>query len=281
MSNIILKGVGGFYTIKTPHGIVTAKPRGIFREQGIKPLAGDYVTLSEDTDGEAFSYVITDIAERKNELVRPRVANVDRLIIVTSVVEPNFSPLLLDRLAVSAGYKGIEVAVIITKSDIKPAEHIFELYKNSGYTLFLSGEHDEELIELTKNGLSVLCGNSGVGKSTVLNRVFNLERSTGDISKKLGRGRHTTREAELIILQSGGFVADTPGFSSLSLSQLCDIKKEELCYEYAEFSSHLGKCKFDDCSHLREVGCAVKNAVQSGEINEKRYESYVMLHEEL
>ncbi len=255
--NIILKGVGGFYTIHTPFGLVTAKPRGVFRDKGEKPVAGDYVLLEPQEQGESFSHVITEILPRKNRLVRPPVANVDRLFVVASSVQPNSSPLLLDTMIAAGLFLDAEVSLIITKTDIKKAKRLIEIYETTQHKPLISGEDDDEIMALSSGCISVLAGNTGVGKSTLLNRLYGVDRPTAPISKKLGRGVHTTREAELLPTAAGGFLADTAGFSSLSFSMLCNAEPQQLASLFLEFAPY------------------------RGEIHNSRYQSYLKLLEEI
>ncbi len=280
--NIILKGVGGFYTLHTPFGIVTAKPRGLFREKGEKPVAGDYVLIepSEGGDG-GFTQIITEILPRKNRLVRPPVANVDRLFIVASTVQPVSSPLLLDTMIAAGLHLGAQVSLIITKTDLKKAKRLCDIYDSTPHKPLIAGQDDGEIMRLTEGCISVLAGNTGAGKSTLMNRLYGVNRPTAPISKKLGRGVHTTREAELLPTAGGGFFADTAGFSSLSFTMLCDAEPAELAGLFLEFSNYSGDCRFADCSHRAEAGCAVRDAVEGGLINTSRYKSYLKLYDEL
>ncbi len=279
--NIILKGVGGFYSLHTPFGLVTAKPRGIFRDKGEKPVAGDFVLIEPSEEGEGFSHIITDILPRKNRLVRPPVANVDRLFIIASTTEPKTSPLILDTMIAAAIHHGAEVNIIITKTDLKKAGRLSEIYEKTLHLPLIAGEQDEEILNLSQGCISVLAGNTGAGKSTLMNRLYGVSRPTAPISKKLGRGVHTTREAELLPTKNGGFLADTAGFSSLSFPMLCDADSSELASLFLEFGSYSSTCRFADCSHRTELGCEVRAAVERGEIHKSRYNSYIILYEEI
>ncbi len=280
--NIILKGVGGFYTLHTPFGIVTAKPRGIFREKGEKPVAGDYVLIESSDEGEGgVTHIITDILPRKNRLVRPPVANVDRLFVVASTVQPGSSPLLLDTMIAAGLYLNAEVTLIITKTDIKDAKRLTGIYNQTGHIPLISGQDDDEILSQSAGCISVLAGNTGVGKSTLMNRLYGVNRPTAPISKKLGRGVHTTREAELLPTANGGFLADTAGFSSLSFTMLCDAEASELAGLFLEFNNYVNACRFTDCSHRTEIGCAVRDAVDNGLIHKSRYDSYLKLYDEI
>ncbi len=279
--NIILKGVGGFYSLCTPFGLVTAKPRGLFREKGEKPIAGDLCKIEIAENGEGFTHVITEILPRKNRFIRPPVANVERMFLVASTTQPRTSPFLLDTMIATGVYLGVEVILVITKSDIKHARELVEIYKSTKHRVVIAGEGDDEILNLAKDKISVLAGNTGVGKSTLMNRLYGTDRPTAPISKKLGRGVHTTREAELLPLTGGGFIADTAGFSSLSFSMMCDAGSQELAGLFFEFSPYANTCRFADCSHRKEDGCEVRCAVEDGVIHKSRYNSYLKIYDEI
>lgn len=276
--NYITKGIGGFYYVRTPDGVVECKARGIFRKRGITPVAGDNVELS--ADGE----MIEEILPRKNVFVRPPVANLDVLFIVASTTQPVPSTLVLDQLAAAAIYKGVQPVLVVTKADLAAADQLAQDYATSGIPLiplhYESGEGLDEIRQYIKGHLCAFCGNSGVGKSTLLNALApELKRETGQISQKLGRGRHTTREVEVFEI-CGGRLADTPGFASLEAQKLCRIPKEELQHTFPEFEPYFGQCRFTGCSHRSEVGCAVRDAVEQGAISKSRYASYLAMYEE-
>lgn len=276
--NYITKGIGGFYYVKTPDGIKECKARGIFRKSGIKPVAGDCVELSPD------GTVIDEIRPRKNVFVRPPIANLDVLFIVASTVQPVPSTLVLDQLAAAAIYKDVQPILVVTKADLGAADTLVQAYKTSGIPLvqlnYETGEGLDEIKAQIKDHLCAFCGNSGVGKSTLLNALApELQRETGSISQKLGRGRHTTRE--VVLYEScGGLVADTPGFASLEMERAAYIPKENLQFAFPEVERYFGQCKFTGCSHTVEKGCAVRAALEAGEIDKTRYESYVTLYNE-
>ncbi len=278
--NIILKGIGGFYYVKTNNGVLECRAKGIFRKQGITPVAGDYVELEE----EAQTYVVSKIMARKNVFVRPPVANIDNFFIVASTKDPVPNTLVIDKLLAIAVEKGAKPFIIVTKIDVSSADYLKDTYEKCGVKLFFvnalqnSGScgFEKELCGKT----SVFCGNSGVGKSTLLSSIMpEQEIQTAHISKKLKRGRHTTRQVALYEY-GGGFVVDTPGFGSLEMEKACIIKKDNLQYDFVEFEKYIGKCKFTDCSHTKEVGCAVRCAVEQGEIGTSRYENYKLLYGE-
>ncbi len=279
--NIILKGVGGFYSLYTPFGIVTAKPRGLFRDKGEKPIAGDFCVIEPSENGEGFTHVITEILPRKNRFVRPPVANVERMFLVASTIEPRSSPFQLDTMIATGVYLGVEVILIITKSDIKKDKNLAEIYNTTSHKVLVAGEKDNEIFTLAKGKISVLAGNTGVGKSTLMNRLYGTDRPTAPISKKLGRGVHTTREAELLPLSGGGFFADTAGFSSLSFSMMCDAEVQHLADLFLEFSPFAKTCRFADCSHRKEDGCEVRRAMEDGAIHNSRYNSYLKIYDEV
>ena len=276
--NYITKGIGGFYYVRTPDGVVQCKARGIFRKRGITPVAGDNVELSAD------GAMIEEILPRKNVFVRPPVANLDVLFIVASTTQPVPSTLVLDQLAAAAIYKGVQPVLVVTKADLAAVDQLAQDYATSGIPLiplhYESGAGLDEIRQYIKGHLCAFCGNSGVGKSTLLNALApELKRETGQISQKLGRGRHTTREVEVFEI-CGGRLADTPGFASLEAQKLCRIPKEELQHTFPEFEPCFGQCRFTGCSHRSEVGCAVRDAVEQGAISKSRYASYLAMYEE-
>lgn len=276
----ILRAVGGQYEVEAPEGMYTCKARGIFRARGISPCAGDLVRFSA---GEHAEPVIEEIRARKNELVRPPLANLDLAVLVISACEPPPNAYVIDKLIAVLEYKGIEAVPVFTKGDLVGCEKLTRVYEEIGYRCFSvnnkTGEGAEPLREYLKGKLSALIGNSGVGKSSLMNLIFPaLEKETGEISKKLGRGRHTTREVVLVPYE-GGYIADTPGFSTVEVGRYAALPKESLKKMFREFPD--GECRFADCAHLKEVGCAVRGAVSERKISESRYADYVRLYEEL
>ena len=274
----ITKGIGGFYYVKTTDGIVECKARGIFRKRGITPVAGDNVTLSDD------GTMIDEILPRKNVFIRPPIANLDILFIVTSTTQPVPSTLVLDQLAAAAIYKDVQPVLVVTKSDLAAADMLRTAYAGSGIPLvqlnYETGEGLDEVKGYIEGHLCAFCGNSGVGKSTLLNTLAPaLHRETGQISQKLGRGRHTTREVEIFEI-CGGRLADTPGFASLEAQKLCRIPKDDLQHTFPEFGPYFGQCRFTGCSHRSETGYAVREAVEAGTISKTRYASYLAMYEE-
>ena len=276
---IILKSIGGFYYVKSGDDIIECKAKGKFRNLSLSPVAGDIVDIESDGS----TNVISKIHERKNKFIRPPFANLDLMILVVSTVEPAPNYLVIDKMCAIAKHKDVDVAIVVTKSDVSEWQQIYDTYTKAEYPVFHTGEDDshqlEQLRELMKGRLCAFSGNSGVGKSTLLNKLFpHLELETGRISRKLGRGKHTTRQVEIFQMEDC-MVADTPGFSSVELDYDNFISKDDLQYAFIEFEEYIGKCKFNDCSHTSEIGCAVKSALSEGEIAPSRYESYVSLYE--
>jgi ribosome biogenesis GTPase len=276
----VLRLTGGFYYVKTPDGVIECRARGLLRREGISPCAGD-MALVEPT-GPSTGRLL-DILPRKNALVRPPVANVDRLLLVLAAADPAPNLMVADRQLAIAQHKDIPAAVVITKSDLADAGAIAALYAAAGYEVAcvnsLSGEV-QAVRRLIEGNLCVLCGNSGVGKSTLLNALSpSLALPTAQTSRKLGRGRHTTRVTELFEV-CGGMVADTPGFSSLETGQAGFIRKEDLQWCFIEFAPHIGSCRFTGCSHTGEKGCAVLEAVRAGQIAPSRHRSYLAMYHE-
>ena len=281
MNGYIVKGIGGFYYVKTPDGIVECKPRGIFRKQKITPVAGDEVTL-ETENGAA---VIAQIAPRKNVFVRPPVANLDVLFLVASTTQPTPSTLVLDKLSAIAVDKGVQPVVVCTKSDLVEADFLANAYAKSTLPFiridYESGAGLDEVKQWINGRLCAFCGNSGVGKSTLLNALLpDAARETSAISQKLGRGRHTTREVT-VFEAYGGRIADTPGFASLEANRAGFIPKENLEHAFPEFGPYLGQCQFTGCSHRSEKGCAVRAALAEDKLSKTRYDSYCAMYDEV
>ena len=281
VEGIITKGIGGFYYVEAEGEIYECKARGVFRKSGIKPLAGDRVKISINDNAEN---TIDEIFERSSVLVRPPVANVDRLFIVSSVCEPKPVLLIIDRMTALAVNQGIEPVVVFTKNDLENADEYIEIYRKAGIKAFsvscVNGEGVEEVKEALKGHISAFCGNSGVGKSSLLNVIDpKLGLKTGEISDKLGRGRHTTRHSELFKVE-GGYVADTPGFSSFETDETEPILKEDLPYAFKEFEKYIGQCKFTSCLHMKDKGCRIIQAVEDGNIPVSRHESYCFMMEQ-
>ncbi len=278
MTGYITKGVGGFYYVLTDSGIQECRARGIFRKRGISPVAGDNVTLNDEGN------MIDEIAPRKNVFIRPPIANLDVLFIVASTTQPVPSTLVLDKLTAAAIYQNVQPVLVFTKTDLSTPDTLARDYEGSGIPLIFvrydTGEGLDQVRSWIKGRLCAFCGNSGVGKSTLLNTIApQLHRETGEISRKLGRGRHTTRETEIFEV-CGGRIADTAGFASLETQRLCRIPKERLEEVFPEFEPYRQQCRFIGCSHRSEKGCAVREALEEGKISSTRYASYLAMYEE-
>lgn len=277
LKGIITKGIGGFYYVEVANAIYECKARGIFRKNKISPLVGDIVEISINENAEN---TIDTILERKNSLIRPPVSNIDNLLIVVSTTDPKPNFYVIDKLIAIAEHKNIEPYIIISKTDLSSYAEIVDNYKDAGINLIVLDNEDSynKIKEIMKDKISAFTGNSGVGKTTLLNKLDNtLNLSTGAISDKLGRGRHTTRQAQLFRV-CGGYVIDTPGFSSLDFEKVEIIKKDELPYCFREFKEYLGTCKFTSCSHVNDKGCSICEAVKDGKISQSRHNSYIQMY---
>ncbi len=282
IDGIITKGIGGFYYIDTEQGIYECRARGIFRKNKVTPLVGDNVKINI-VDEDNKKGVLEEIKERETELVRPPISNVNKALIVFAIKNPNPNLSLLDRFIVLAEREGLEIVIILTKCDLATDEELKNLkriYELSGYKVIpVSNEKKiniDKVKEELKGNIVVFAGPSGVGKSTLLNNIDNkFQLQTGEVSDKIKRGKHTTRHAELLKLECGGMVADTPGFSSLTLD---DIEETELKEYFIEFDDFANECKFGGrCMHENEPSCGVKDAVNDKKIAKERYESYIQL----
>lgn len=280
MQGRIIRQTGGFYYVDTGDAVMECRARGLFRKQGITPLVGDIAEVERTDDGKGF---VIALKGRRNSMIRPPVANIDRLLLILSITDPAPNLLVVDKMLAIAEHKGIDAVIVVTKADLADTGALCSLYRSVGYevkSINSLADSPEEVASLIKGKLCVLAGNTGVGKSTLLNAIDPaLALKTGETSQKLGRGRHTTRVTELFAL-CGGLIADTPGFSSLETAQLELIKKDKLEWCFREFEPYLGRCRFTGCSHTKEKGCAVLSAVQSGEIAASRHESYLAMYEE-
>jgi ribosome biogenesis GTPase len=281
---IIIKGIGGFYYIKTKEGIVESRARGIFREENLTPLVGDRVKIrvnEEDNSG-----YIEEILERKNELIRPPVANISQAIIVMSIKKPDINTWLLDKFLIMAEHKNLNIIICLNKMDLSEKE-IFRLknaYETIEYKVIITSVKEnkgiDELIDSLNGHITVFAGPSGVGKSSLLNKINpDFNRETGDISNKSKRGKHTTRSVELLELGENTFVLDTPGFSSLDLSFIED--PSDLKSYFREIKRYGQECRFLSCLHDKEPDCAVKKYVEEGIISKGRYDNYLSLLEEI
>ena len=276
----IIRSLSGFYDVQTEGRVVTCRARGILRKQGNSPLTGDMVEITVE-HGKG---MVERILPRKNSFVRPAVANMDALVVFAANVNPVTEPFLIDRVAAIAGDQEVPVYLCVNKCDLDPAIDLVRIYEKAGFPVICTsaetGEGVEALRNLIAGKLTAFTGNSGVGKSSILNRLCpELALETGEVSEKLGRGRHTTRHVQLYYLGENTYVADTPGFSSFDTDQMEMILKENLQYAFPDFGPYIGKCRFDDCSHRKEPDCAVRRAFETGEIEKTRYESYLRLYE--
>ena len=276
----IVRSLSGFYDVQTSEGLVTCRARGILRKVGNSPLTGDLVEITVERG----KGMVEKILPRKNKFIRPAVANIDALVVFAANVNPVTEPYLIDRVAAIAGDQNVQVVLCINKCDLDPAADLVRIYEHAGFTVICTSAETGEGIDLLRQTISgklvAFTGNSGVGKSSILNRLApELNLATGEVSEKLGRGRHTTRHVELFRLGEDTYVADTPGFSSFDTDQMDVILKENLQYAFPDFGTYIGKCRFDDCSHRKEPDCAVRAAFENGEIEKSRYDSYLKLYE--
>lgn len=283
MNGIIIKAISGFYYVSDDEKTYECKARGSFRESGVSPLVGDRVEFEQTQEKKG---LVTAVLPRKSLLSRPPVANIDKLFIVSSYKKPAPNAYIIDKLTALAEYKEIEPIIVFNKCDIGGFEDWERIYKTAGFKVFTvsaeSGEGIEYLKNELKNFVSAFTGNSGVGKSSILNALFGeMKLETGAVSDKLGRGRHTTRHTELFALPEGGFVADTPGFSSLEYDCADYEFKENLVYYFRDLKQYADGCRFTSCTHTCEKGCDIIRAVQNGEVAESRHRSYIALFEEL
>ena len=281
VEGIIMKALSGFYYVATGGQIIDCKARGRFRLDGSSPLVGDRVQCSLDANGKGRVDVVH---ERKNWFIRPAVANIDTLVFVAANTNPVTDPFLIDRFSVIAAEAGCELVICINKTDLDPGDELYAVFTKAGFpvvrTSAETGAGLEELTRLLKGKVCAFSGNSGVGKSSILNALLpSAHIKTAEVSDKLGRGKHTTRHVELYALGEDTYIADTPGFASLDVTMTNVILKEQLQYDFPDFEPYLGKCRFMDCMHLKEPDCAVTAAVASGEISQSRYRSYARLYE--
>ncbi len=280
MNGIIVKGIGGFYYVRTADkSEYECKARGVFRKEHIIPMIGDRVEIETMSNGKGS---IVKIHERTSSLVRPPVANIDTLILVVAAASPEPSLFLIDKMLINAEIGGIKPIICINKTDLTLREDIENIYKTAGYEVFMTSAENnkgiERLNEIIKNKITAFAGLSGVGKSSLLSLITNKEIETGEVSEKISRGKHTTRHVELFELSDGGYVLDTPGFSSLEIE---GIKADELWKYFPEMLECNEQCRFRGCSHINEPDCAVKELLNNGKLVESRYESYKEIYQKL
>lgn len=274
---VIVKALSGFYYVKSGDELVSCRAKGKFRHDNMTPLVGDRVFFSDDG-------VVEKLLERKNCFIRPAVANIDALVFIASAAKPVTDPFLIDRVSVIAANENCELIICINKSDIEDGRELYGIYSSSGFPCVITsaetGEGIDELKSLIAGKTCAFTGNSGVGKSSILNALIpGTDIETAEISDKLGRGKHTTRHIEFYELPEGGFVADSPGFASFEIEMMDEIPAENLDSMFIDFEPFLGSCRFDDCRHVNEPGCAVKNAVADGRLKQSRYDSYIRLYD--
>ena len=281
MEGTIIKALSGFYYVSSEEQVYECKARGKFRLDGTSPLVGDKVSFAIDTNGKGF---IDNVFDRKNSFIRPAVANIDALVFVAANTNPVTDPFLIDRVSVIAEEADCDLIVCINKTDIDPADELYAIYTGAGFetlrTSTVTGEGIPELKAALMGKICAFTGNSGVGKSSILNSIvpeFNIEVAA--VSNKLGRGKHTTRHVELYDIGDDTFIADTPGFASFDIEMMQTIDKRELQHDFRDFKMYIGNCRFNDCAHLKEPGCAVTEALQIGDIMPSRYQSYKRLYE--
>jgi len=278
-TGFLIRARGGFFDVHTSDGVLRCRARGRIHLDGAEPLPGDHVYWEKDPLHPDFG-IVESIAPRKNSFVRPNAANLDLLIFVASCARPETDPFLIDRMTVVAAHSGCEFILCVNKTDLDYNQSLCDTYKDCGFrvicTSAVSGEGIDELRSCIRGSVSVLTGNSGVGKSSLLNLLIpGLNLETANISAKHGRGRHTTRHTEFYPLPDGGWVADTPGFAALEISQIIEVNSEKLAFCFPEFPQ--GQCRFPDCMHYREPDCAVRTAVDQNIIAMSRYQSYLRL----
>ena len=276
----IVRSLSGFYDVQTEKAVITCRGRGSLRKNNDTPLTGDMVEITV----EGGKGMVERILPRKNRFIRPAVANMDALVVFAANVNPVTEPYLIDRVAAIAGDQEVQVIICINKCDMDPAVDLRKIYQNAGFSVISAsaetGEGVEQLRALLMGKFTAFTGNTGVGKSSMLNRLCpELNLPTGEVSQKLGRGRHTTRHVELFAIAPDTYVADTPGFASFDTEQMDVILKDNLQYAFGDFAPYIGNCQFHDCPHRAEPGCAVRQAVETGKLEKTRYDSYLRLYE--
>lgn len=280
---LIIKGIGGLYTVRTADGDVLCRARGKFRISERQPMVGDNVIVKLQPDD---SGMIWEIEERKNDLIRPALANIDRLIVIASEAPPITEKFLIDRISAIAGHKNIELIVCINKCDLAPGDELERIYKNAGFRVIKvsaeTGQGIDEIKSIITSGITALTGNSGVGKSSIIRKLdpkWNVE--VGALSEKIGRGKQTTRHVELFELTDGGYIADTPGFQSFEVERMDLVLRNDLQHAFTDFAPYIPDCRYTGCMHVKEKGCAVIKAVKEEKIERSRYESYLMLYDSM
>lgn len=277
-----MKALSGFYYVDDGNSVTACRGRGKLRHEKISPLVGDRVRFTPLGDG---SGALDEILPRRNEFFRPAVANIDQLVIIASEAIPVTDPFLIDRVAAIAAGRNCQSVICINKCDLASGERLEQIYASAGFPTVRVSAETGEGIDVLRNMIigkvSAFTGNSGVGKSSILNALDpDMVLATGDVSEKLGRGRHTTRHVELFRLSCGAVVADTPGFSSFDVDRMELMRKEELANCFPEFAPYMDKCQFQDCAHIKEKGCAVREALAQGKLQPSRHQSYVRLYEQ-
>ncbi len=281
MEGTIIKALSGFYYVSSDDTVYECRARGKFRLDGTSPLVGDKVSFIAQSNNKGY---IEKVVDRKNFFIRPAVANIDCLVFVAANTNPITDPFLIDRVSVIAEEADCELVVCINKTDLDSADELYEIYSHSGFTTIrtsaATGEGISQLEQALRGKICAFTGNSGVGKSSILNAIvpeFNIQ--VGDVSQKLGRGKHTTRHVELYSIGNDTYIADTPGFASFEIEMMQTIEKQNLQYDFREFKKYSGQCRFADCAHIKEPGCVVSEAVNNGLIMPSRYQSYKRLYE--
>lgn len=281
MEGLVTRSLGGFYNVTSGGVVYESKPRGLFRKEKTVITVGDRVTFTPQENDLA---VIEQLHPRRNLFVRPPISNLDRLFIVIAAADPAPDLFFADKLTVIARHSQVEPIIVINKSDLADASAIAAIYRQAGFPVILAnghtGEGTQEILAMAQDGISALAGFSGVGKSSLLSHLLPHKLETGEVSHKLGRGRHTTRHVELFAV-GNGFFADTPGFSSLELTEQSTLRLPDLAAAFPEFAPYLEDCRFTNCAHLKEKGCAILEAVQQGIIAPSRHASYCQLYEQL
>ena len=280
-TGVVIKGIGGNYDVACGDEILRCRASAKLRRDGVL-AAGEYVTLRVTGSG---GYILERLP-RRNGLIRPAIANIDQLVILCSQAPPVTDPYLIDKVTVVALYQGIRPIILLNKCDLHPSGELYDAYQKAGFSVVrasaVTGEGVEELTAMLAGKISAFTGNSAIGKYSILNRIdsrFGLQ--VGDMSEKIARGRHTTRHVELLRLENGGLVADTPGFSTFDAVRMEKLTRENLQHYFPELEPYFARCRFSDCRHIKEPGCLVREAVERGDIARSRYESYCKLYEEV